>query len=107
MTLADTWMDAVGLSKESINRSDPKPYIVSGIATIVVAGMMRHVFVMSGLDTLYEGVMGGFGLGLFIATPWIATNVAFAGRPWKLMWIDGGYATIGCTIMGAVLSFFL
>ena len=107
MTLADTWMDAVGLTKESVNRSDPKPYIVSGIAAIMVAGMMRHVFVMSGLDTLYDGVMGGFGLGLFIATPWIATNVAFAGRPWKLMWIDGGYATIGCTIMGVVLSFFL
>ncbi len=107
MTLANTWMDAVGLTKESINRSDPKPYIVSGIASILVAGMMRHIFVMSGLDTIADGLMGGFGLGLFIATPWIATNVAFAGRPWKLMWIDGGYATIGCTIMGVVLSFFL
>ncbi len=107
MTLANTWMDAVGLTKEMVNRSDAKPYIVSGIASIVVAGMMRHIFIMSSLDTLSDGFMGGVGLGLFIATPWIATNVAFAGRPWKLMLIDGGYATIGCTIMGVVLSFFL
>jgi hypothetical protein len=107
MQLADPWMKAVGLTKESINAANKTPYIISGICSILVAGMMRHIFVMSGLDTLGDGLMGGFGLGLLIATPWIVTNVAFAGKPRSLMWIDGGYATIGCTIMGVVLSFFL
>ncbi len=49
---------------------------------------------------------GGFGLGLFIVTPWIATNYAFSMRPRTLTLIDGGYATIGCTIMGLVLTLF-
>ena len=107
MALAKPWMAAVGLTKETINASDKTPYIISGVCSILVAGMMRHIFVMSELDSLYDGLMGGFGLGLLIASPWIVTNVAFSGKSRNLMWIDGGYATIGCTIMGAVLSFFL
>jgi hypothetical protein len=71
---------------------------------VIVAGMMRHIFSLSGIDTFGGGLMGGFGLGLFIATPWIATNYGFAGRPKELTLIDGGYATIGCTIMGIVLG---
>lgn len=107
MQLANPWMKAVGLTKEQVNTADKTPYIISGVCSVLVAGMMRHIFVMSELDTFYDGLMGGFGLGLLIATPWIVTNVAFAGKSRNLMWIDGGYATIGCTIMGVVLSFFL
>ncbi len=36
---------------------------------IVVAGMMRHIIAMSGIDTPLYGLMGGFGIGLFFITP--------------------------------------
>ena len=96
-------MAAVGLTEETVDRKNPVPYIVSFIAVIVVAGMMRHVFATSAVDTLWEGLVSGFGLGLFIATPWIVTNYGYAKRPTALMLIDGAYATVGCTIIGAVL----
>lgn len=103
MLLAKPWMAAAGLDEDTINRSNPVPYILAFAMSILVAGMMRHIFGMSAVDSLWEGIVSGFGLGLFIATPWIVTNYGFSNRPKALALIDGGYATIGCTIMGAVL----
>lgn len=100
------WMEAVDLTEETINRKDPVPYIGSFICAILVAGMMRHVFASSGVDTFGKGLMSGLGMGLFIATPWVATNYLFAGRPLKLIFIDGVYATAGCAVIGAVLALF-
>lgn len=104
MVMARPWMEAAGLKESDINRSNPRPYIISAISVILVAGMMRHIMALSGLTTPAGGLMAGFGLGLFIATPWIVTNYAFAQRPMKLAFIDGVYATVGCTIMGVVLT---
>lgn len=106
MAMAKPWMEAAGLTEETIDRKDPKPYIISFVATVLVAGMMRHILATQGASGLGAGLMTGFGLGLFIVTPWIATNYGFAGRPMKLTLIDGAYATVGCTIMGVVLSLF-
>lgn len=104
MSLAKPWMAAAGLSEEDVNRSNPVPYILSFVAAILVAGMMRHVFVMSEISTAWVGLKSGLGLGLFVATPWIMTNYGFSQRPFALTIIDGGYATIGCTIIGIVLG---
>ncbi len=110
MTLAKPWMAAAGIEVgedgQPKNRADPVPYIVSILCLIIVAGMMRHVFALSAIDTVGKGLMSGLGIGLFLATPWIATNYTFADRPKSLILIDGGYATIGCTVMGIVLTLF-
>ncbi|GAA6209677.1 hypothetical protein NBRC116601_29700 [Cognatishimia sp. WU-CL00825] len=108
MTLAKPWMAAsgveVGEDGRPANSANKVPYIVSIICLIVVAGMMRHVFSLAGIDTAGKGVLAGLGIGLFLVTPWVATNYTFAGRPKALIFIDGGYATIGCTVMGLVLT---
>lgn len=108
MVLAKQWMAASGVAVGSdgnpINRSNPMPYIISFICTVIVAGMMRHIFTLAGIDELVKGLVAGLGIGLFLVTPWVATNYAFAGRPKALTMIDGGYAIIGCAIIGAVLT---
>ena len=109
--MAKPWMAAsgvaVGENGRPANATSPAPYIVSLVAAILVAGMLRHIFVLSGIDSVTQGAVSGFGAGLFIATPWIATNYGFAGRPVVLTLIDGAYATIGCTLMGVVLTVLL
>lgn len=72
------WMAASNLTEETVIRSNPAPYVVSFLCTLLVAGMTRHVFATSGIETLGKGMLAGLGLGLFIAAPWIATNVMFA-----------------------------
>ena len=108
---AKQWMAASGVplnaeGEAPANRSNPIPYVTSFVAGILVAGMMRHVFVLSGIDTLGEGLVSGFGFGLFLVSPWIATFYGFGARPFRLTLIDGGYATFGCTVIGTVLMLF-
>ncbi len=82
------------------------PFVVGFVAQVLVAGMMRHIFMMAQLDTLPEGVMGGFGIGAFLITPWMVMNYAFAARPTKLSILDGVNSVVGCTVMGVVLTLF-
>jgi len=112
MVLAKPWMAAAGISEDQIKDADgkmkggPTPFIIAFIGAIFVAGMMRHIFSLAGITEVDKGFISGLGLGLFIATPWIATNYGFTMRPRALTLIDGGYATIGCAIMGTVLTLF-
>lgn len=108
--LADKWMAASGValdeSGKPANRSDPVPYITSLLGAILVAGMMRHMFELSAIDTVGKGLVSGLGIGLFLVSPWIATFYSFGARPRSLILIDGGYATFGCTVIGIVLTLF-
>jgi hypothetical protein len=109
MTLSKPWIAAAGIECDANGKpvnSSAAPFVISALALIVVAGMMRHVFVMSGLDSPMDGLMGGFGLGAFVVLPWIVTNYAYSSRPRNLTLIDGGYALIGSTIIGIVLTLF-
>jgi hypothetical protein len=109
MVLAKPWMAAAGVktdAKGNPENAGALPFILSAIAMILVAGMMRHTFALSGIDTVDKGLVSGLGVGLFFISPWIMINNAYAGRPFRLTAIDGGYATIGCAIIGAVLLLF-
>lgn len=101
------WMAAAGLTDQTINRKNYVAFIGSFIATLLVAGMMRHLMVTAGIDTAGAGTVTGLGLGVFIATPWIVTNYLFAQRPAMLCVYDGGYATGGSAVMGLVLGWML
>lgn len=104
---AKPWVTASGVATDEngkpANQKDPLPYILSIVAAILVAGMMRHVFTLSGIDTFGKGLVSGLGIGAFLAAPWMLTCYAFAGRPRQLMLIDAGYATFGSAVIGAVL----
>ena len=110
MALAKPWMQAAGIKMTADGKPDGNgsalPFILSGVAMILVAGMMRHIFALSGIDTIGKGLISGLGIGLFFIAPWTMINYAYAGRPFKLTLIDGGYATFGCAIIGAVLVSF-
>lgn len=108
--LSKAWMDAsgveVGEDGKPANSSDPMPFIMGFIAMILVAGMMRHTFALSGIDTVSKGLISGFGIGLFMAAPWLMICYGFAGRPRTLLMIDGGYAAFGSAIIGLILTLF-
>ena len=110
MALAKPWMQASGIKLTADgkpeNGGSPLPFLLSAIAMLLVAGMMRHIFALSGIDTIGKGLVSGLGIGLFFIAPWTMINNAYGGRPFKLTLIDGGYATFGCAIIGAVLVSF-
>ncbi|MCB1366538.1 MAG: DUF1761 domain-containing protein [Rhodobacteraceae bacterium] len=107
MTLAKPWMEAAGIEVGEDGKpanNSMLPFILSAIAMLAVAGMMRHIFAMANIDTALKGLMSGAGIGLFFISPWIMINNAYGGRPFKLTIIDGGYAFFGCILMGLVLT---
>ena len=106
MSIAKPWMAASGLTEETINRSDPLPYIVSLIGAILVAGMLRHVLAGAGIETIGKALTTGIGIGLLIVSPWIVNNVMYSNRDRRLIWMDCGYPVIGMGIMAVVLVLF-
>lgn len=110
MALSKPWMEAAGIPRDENGRpqgnGSAMPFVLSAICMIVVAGMMRHIFTMAAIDTVGKGLMSGLGIGLFFIAPWIMINNAYGMKPFRLTLIDGGYATIGCTIIGVILTLF-
>lgn len=109
MSMSARWIAAAGVACDANGKPANKsvtPFILSAVAMLLVAGMMRHIFGMAGIDGLGAGLVAGLGLGAFIAAPWIMINYAYADRPRALTFIDGGYAVLGCALIGAVLGLF-
>lgn len=110
MTLAEPWKKASGVpldeNGDPVGGMSPKIFLLSFVLQLVVAGMMRHVFTMAGIDELAKGLVTGIGIGLFFITPWIGINNLYSMRPFKLTLIDGGYATLACATMGVILTLF-
>ncbi|MDG1738451.1 MAG: DUF1761 domain-containing protein [Paracoccaceae bacterium] len=107
MALAKPWVAASKIEVDDNGRpvdSSPLPFVMSAIAMIIVAGMMRHMFSMAGITEVTKGITAGLGVGLFFISPWIMINNAYGMRPFKLTIIDSGYATFGCGIMGLLLT---
>lgn len=96
----------LGADGKPVNAANPMTYVAAFLCTVIVAGMMRHAFAASGVGTLGEGVIAGFGIGAFFIAPWNALNVIFGVRDKALIWIDGGYAAVGCAVAGLVLVLF-
>lgn len=109
MMLAKPWVAATGIQVDADGKpvdKSPLPFIMAAVAMVLVAGMMRHTFVLSQIDTAGKGLISGLGIGLFFISPWIMINNGYGGRPFRLTLIDGGYATFGCALMGLVLTLF-
>lgn len=104
--IAKPWMAAAGLSEETIDRKNPVPYIGSFVCALIVAGMLRHIMATQGVHDGFGGIITGLGLGLFVAVPWMATNVLFQQRDRALIWMDGAYPAVGMALMGLVLGLF-
>jgi len=108
--LSEPWMEAAGIARGEDGKPEggmqPTLLVFGFVMQLIVAGMMRHVFALGGIDTVGEGLVAGAGVGLFFITPWTALNNAYGGRPAKLTLIDGGYATLACAVIGVVLTLF-
>lgn len=109
-TMSKPWLAASGIALgadgKPVDKGSPMAFVVGIVAMIVVAGMMRHIFSLSGIEGLSKGAVAGLGIGAFLITPWVAMNYAFGMRKPALTLIDGVNSVVGCAIMGAVLTAF-
>ena len=108
LNVVKPWINASGIKCDEngnpIGGRMITPFVMSGIAMLLVSGMMRHTFEMAAIDTIGKGLTSGLGVGLFCISPWIMINNAYGMRPFKLTLIDGGYAVTGCGLIGLILT---
>ncbi|MBC7674686.1 MAG: DUF1761 domain-containing protein [Rhodoferax sp.] len=108
MTFSKQWKKAAEIPTDANGRpkgsSSPMLFVIGFTAMILVAGMLRHVFHISGIVTLGGGFVAGLGIGAFFVTPWLAMN--FSMRKPALTMIDGVNVIVGCSIIGVILSAF-
>lgn len=106
--LSKHWIEASGIEFDEngkpVGGRMIMPFVMSGIAMVLVSGMMRHTFAMAAIDSIGKGITSGLGVGLFFIAPWIMINNAYGMRPFKLTLIDGGYAVTGCGLIGLILT---
>ncbi len=108
MVNAERWAAAVGRTEDELKADRTAlPFVIGFAASLLTAGLMRHVFASGGVSGIGGGLLSGFGVGLFFVAPWILTNYAFAGRPKALWWIDAGHVVLACSAIGLVLGVFL
>ena len=110
MTLSKPWIKAVGFptdeSGKPVGGGSAMPFVISAIAMVLVAGMMRHVLLTSGVETPLASAVTGLGIGAFFITPWVVMNYAYANRSKELAVLDGGYSILGPTVIGLILGLF-
>lgn len=107
MTLSRHWISASGVPVDEAGRpanGGAMAHVVSLVALVLVAGMMRHAFATAGITGAGKGLLSGLGLGAFVAAPWIAITYVYAARPRALWLIDGGYAIVATGVIGLVLG---
>ena len=107
LTLSARWIAASGVPVDDAGR--PKnggalPHLVTFVALVLVAGMMRHAFATAAIDGAGKGLVSGLGLGAFVAAPWIVVTYVYAARPKALWLIDGGYSILATGVIGLVLG---
>ena len=108
--LAGPWKEASGVALgedgNPLNAKSPVPYVTSFVCMVLVAGMMRHTFAGSGIETMGKGLLTGLGIGAFFISPWLWLVNGYNMRPAKLSLIDSGYAVLACAVAGAILTLF-
>lgn len=106
--LGPRWQRAVGLTAEEVKPSrNISAFVIALVANIVVAGIMAHVFETAGVADPLAGLVGGFGLGAFVAGSYILVNYSFARAPGALKAIDIGHAAGSAAIIGLALGLML
>ena len=107
MSLGNLWMAALGKTKDELKPS-AGPFIISGIALLVMATMLSGVIghLGEGQVTLANGAVSGFLVWLGFVITTMAVNHAYQGQKRSLTLIDGGHYLAVLVVMGAIIGWF-
>ena len=106
LLFAKPWMAANGFTEEQIKAqgSATRGYIVSIIASIVIAFAIALFAQAAGAATAIDGLLLGLAAGVgFVATT-SAANYIFESRPLKLYLINAGYPVVSFTLIGLLIG---
>lgn len=106
MTLGKPWARALGMDPDNPPPPAPKPFIILGIALLVMAFVLAGVIGHLGQDqvTLANGVLSGIFVWAGFVVTSMSVNYAFQDRPLSLTLIDGGHFLLVLMLQGAIIG---
>jgi hypothetical protein len=112
MTFGKTWMAALGTTPEKMQaaRKGPAaflPFVYAFVAELVMAwmlaGLLQHMTPAFAISVKNGAIAGAHCWVAFVLTTMLVNN-SFAGRDWRLLWIDGSHWLLVMVLMGAILG---
>lgn len=100
---AKPWQAAAGVSDEQV-RGGNKPLMFAGAFLLALIQSAVFAMFLGPTATLAFGAAAGFGAGLCWVAAGIAMTYIFERRSPALALINGGYATLQFTLIGAILG---
>jgi hypothetical protein len=100
---AKAWQAAAGLSDDQVKGGNKAAMFAGAFVLGLVQAAVFAMF-LGPTATLAFGAAAGFGAGLCWVAAGLGITYIFERRSLKLFLINGGYATLQFTIIGAILG---
>ncbi len=98
------WMTGVGKTKEQLAGGSSIKYIWGFIFSFIAAYGIARLMLMTGRDTVADGVMIGLLAGICFVMTTMGVNDTFEGRPSGLTVINILYHIVGFLIIGIIVG---
>jgi hypothetical protein len=98
------WLAGIRKRAEEINQSDPVPFIVAILTSVIFCYTLAWCLQRVGVSTAMDGALVGALVGLGLIGPALTGHYAFIGFRWGLMAVDIGMELVTCAISGALLA---
>lgn len=109
--LGKAWLEAIGRSREDIERRRGTPafylpFVLAAVANLIMAGVLAGIIghLGPGRITLQNGVVSAVLVWLGFVVTTMTVNNAFGGRKAMLTAIDSGHWLAALTVAGAVIG---
>lgn len=107
MTFGNRWMQALGKTKEDIERQkSPLPFIIAAVAQLlmayILAGAVGHLG--DGMVTVRNGIITGLFMWVGFVVTTMAVNYSFQGAKPMLSVIDGGHWLGVLIVQGLIIG---
>lgn len=102
----ESWMKMVGLDMATIEANPPGVgvWIANFASSIASVYMLAWLFVQLGVTSGIRGAVLAFLITFSIHHLALMNNNMFAGEPYELAWITGGFSLVALTLSGFVLG---
>ncbi len=99
------WMKMMGFTEEQLKEDGSvKEMIISVLTSFVEAVVLASLVIMTGADTIFQGIHLGAMIGIGIIAMVNLSNAMFNRVPIKLWLIGSGYRVVYFMINGAILA---
>jgi hypothetical protein len=95
--------DIVYKNSQDISTGTEYYYLINTLVNLVSVIALHHLNQKIGINTLLQGAALGALIGLLLLLN-VATTNMFAHNSLDLTWIDGGYAVVLLTVLGAIMG---